>query len=1686
MTKLISRYTPLAFWLGVFALARVQAWGQCPDILDGSGQVTSDPTYLECISDNGSGTFEFWPLTNGTWTNLTVDWGDGTAPEFFAEWSNTQAINHTYAYEQEQSYTITFTTADCSAEATLNKSVKVNAGMTPMGQLYGCAPATLEFMNASDNVTSDTEFTWYWAGTSVSAGPEDQGSVHGLLFDAFVTGCSREVRLEATNACQQALLGQADEIIYPGINIWDRDNPAIDASATVLCLPDHTVDVWNISEMVCLGNGNTQQRKEKWTFGGPYGPGGISEIDWRPWDGNSDPITLTFPEGVAGEYTITLAIENYCGIDETSITIVVREPLVAELSGPTQSCEGQTINLSATAPDADWYEWDFYGDGQIWYPSVTGNMVWSYNTPGDYEIQVQVGLDNQSESCTAVARHPLVVSPKPRVGISLSDTEGCDALVVDAEETYLEGVDYEWTLPDGSNALGSQVSGVLLNDVGTHVFGLTVTSSKGCTRSSNKTVEIFPSPTADFTAGAVCLGTETTFTDLSLPGGTDAVESWDWDFGDAQSSDQQHPNHTYTAPGSYTVQLEIQDAHCSAEANLEVEVHAAPDLAVSGTAEAGCSPFEVEFSAESNGDVVWEFGDGNGASGEEATHIFTGDPAVEEWFDVIATSVNSYGCVSEASMTIRTLPSSDASFTVSPAGCSPHAPEFSNLSQRATGYEWTFLDGTVSNDSEPTHVFVNTTGFLVNEPVQLIAFAANGCHDTVGATLNVFPEAMFNLSLDQTEACSPFALMAPPVLGSEDHAWDFGDGTPQSNVPNPVHVYENNTEAPVTFTLTLEANNSYGCPGSVSRDVVVNPSPVAEFTADVQSGCAPLTVSFDELSQRAVSFSWDYGDATSAEGLNGTTHEHTFELGGFDMAARAVTLTVEAEGGCSDSHTLAVEVYPEVLAEPVGELEGCAPWQSNLVAQGYEGATDHTISWTMPDGETFAGAVLQRTFPDVEGVDQTLNFDLNITSPYGCTSSASVEATVHHLPVASFELSEAAACSGTEIQFTDGSRYADAVTLDWGEGEGPTTDPGVSHVFANEDFEPQVVEVIQTATTDFGCVSQAFVNHTVFPKVTAAFLPPAPACAPFTLTLVNQSANATGGFVWDFGDGSPTSQSAQPSHLYETPADANSIYTITLHATSDYGCEDDVSHDVEVHATPIADMELVDQQGCYPLEVTFANNSIGGDLFQWTYGTGLNSTETATEHTVEYYNPTPNVVTYTAVLTVSTDAGCSSQDVTFVEVLPEVEARIEGGMTGCSPLEVNFLNLSDGAVTYEWNFGDGDQSATTHANHTFTTDPGEDATYTVSMIARSVFGCTDTAEVSVHVFAQPVADFVTSSTQLTFPETDITFSNTSVHGENTDFFWTFGDGQVSYNEHPETHVYDTWGTYDITLEVDNGYCSSVASTAVQIVAPSPTIGFSGGGTGCAPLTVQFENESTYASSYRWVFSDGSERSDDSPVHVFTEPGVYDVTLYVEGYEGTELVEAHSAVVEVYPTAEAAFTLNPNHVMVPGQPVFFLNLSEGATEYAWDFGDGASSIAETPIHEYREAGVYDVTLTANNAWGCSTTYTLPEAVLAEAGGLMVFPTAFTPSSTGSNGGYYDPTGYDNDVFRPMHVGVESYELMVFTKWGEMIFFSNDVNVGWDGYIEGKLASTDVYAWKASAVLSNGETLHQVGNVTLLAR
>lgn len=157
-----------------------------------------------------------------------------------------------------------------------------------------------------------------------------------------------------------------------------------------------------------------------------------------------------------------------------------------------------------------------------------------------------------------------------------------------------------------------------------------------------------------------------------------------------------------------------------------------------------------------------------------------------------------------------------------------------------------------------------------------------------------------------------------------------------------------------------------------------------------------------------------------------------------------------------------------------------------------------------------------------------------------------------------------------------------------------------------------------------------------------------------------------------------------------------------------------------------------------------------------------------------------------------------------------------------------------------------------------------------------------------------------------------------------------------------------------------------------------------------------------------------------------------------------------------------------------------NQSSGANSYLWNFGDGLSSTAVNPQHLYNVVGNFTVELIATNQFGCSDTATRTLTTDAD----VVFPNAFSPSLSGGNGGAYNLNNTDNNVFFPYTAGVSEYKLQIFNRWGELIFETNDIGVGWDGYYRGVICPQDVYIYKAYIKLNNGKTFNKAGDVTLL--
>ena len=422
---------------------------------------------------------------------------------------------------------------------------------------------------------------------------------------------------------------------------------------------------------------------------------------------------------------------------------------------------------------------------------------------------------------------------------------------------------------------------------------------------------------------------------------------------------------------------------------------------------------------------------------------------------------------------------------------------------------------------------------------------------------------------------------------------------------------------------------------------------------------------------------------------------------------------------------------------------------------------------------------------------------------------------------------------------------------------------------------------------------------------------------------------------------------------------------------------------------------------------------------------------------------------------------------------------------GCLPLEVTFNNTTEYADSSSvlWNFGDGTISTEWNPTHIYEVS----GIYTVSLQASNELSVvvTEEKELIVDLTQGPKADFKPRLAQRYLRNEDVFFSNQSQRSEF--YFWDFGDGTTSTDEEP-AHLYSEVGYYDITLVASNSLgCTDTLVKQIFIEPLLPEVDFSyEPPTGCRPLTVQFRNLSRYAEadSYRWSFGEGEGVStEENPIYTYYEPGFYTVTLEASNSVGVTIVEKKEFSVEVYETPRAYFNLRPDKAFL-GEPIYFVNLSYGAENYYWDFGDGTTSTETNPEHTYENTGSYDIRLVAESNKGCLDTILIESAVIIEDGGKVQVPNAFTPNQFGPSNSEVVGGDGKNDIFLPVFEGVTDFHMMVYNRWGEMMFESFDKNQGWNGYYKGRLCPKDAYVYKLELKFSDGNHKTIVGDVTLV--
>ncbi len=1124
--------------------------GQCPQIYDYLGNLSSAPYFVNCT---GTGSYNMNIASNVGWGPYTIIWGDGTSNTTGGSYTANSFINHTYNSATPDTFIIKLIipALNCTLTGVAVMEKPVNASIQiPIGGITtACAPKALIFTNSSTDVSQTTWFSWNFGdGTPVQTfSYTNAGQTISHTYNHGTVNCQTAVTLTAKNYCTPI----PTIANFNPIQIYDIDQANITPSAFVKCFPDNTFTLTNSTNRNCVPQGNTFQRQERWNLGNYWGLGHDSIIDWRPWPPTA-PITITYP-GV-GNYTIQLQDSNLCGVDIKSIAVSIVNPPTAGVLGPALPvCAGTPITFTNTSSPGYIYKWNF-GVGAGFVTKPFGPQTFTYNTAGTYTVALVASIAGGGASCTDTDKVVVTILPRPVANFSMTPNKGCNSITgaVYTDNSTGGVTGWNWNFGNGNTSVSSTPPPQNYPAVGNFVASLTVTAANTCVNSYTAPITVYQTPVASFTTAAACVGSVASFSDTSTHALGDAITSWNWNLGDASSTATtavQSPTHTYSVQNTYTVVLIVKTANCADTVQQPITINIKPTANFTLTPVSGCPTLTVNFTNTSINatSYTWNFGNGSTSTATNVSQGFTNTLTTNQIYTVSLLAQTGLGCSDTKTATVNVFPKPTASFILNAfAGCSPVAATFTNTSVGATSYLWSFGDNTSSGSvsSIITHTYVNATLLIQTYTVQLVTTSSNGCKDSVAMGVTVYPRPIFNFVMIPSSGCSPLNVNFPPVLGAVNYQWNFGDGSGLNTSPNPTHTFTNTTTSNHTFTVQLIASNAFSCIDTAYGYPTVYGKPIANFGLLPTSGCSPLPVTFNNTSTFASTYLWKFGDGNSATSTN-PVHTYTNSSNTTNQTYTS-SLVAITSNGCRDSVTNSVLLYPKPKASFNVDTPSCSP---KLLTFTNTSVGAGSYKW---DFGTATSLNVNTTFQYINntGANVTHTVQLVAISGNSCKDTLIVPIVVHPKPEFTIIAQPDSGCTALSVNFLP---IPGASNYLWLFGDGTSSgSANATNVFVNNTGFDKIYTVQLIASNSFGCKDTSIKTIKVFPKPIALFQ-----ANPNTVFVPNNPvvcSNLSSGailFNWQFGDNG-TSNDVNPTHSYQQAGS----YQITLIATSARGCKD--------------------------------------------------------------------------------------------------------------------------------------------------------------------------------------------------------------------------------------------------------------------------------------------------------------------------------------------------------------------------------------------------------------------------------------------------------------------------------------------------------------------------------------------------
>jgi PKD repeat protein len=1087
--------------------------------------------------------------------------------------------------------------------------------------------------------------------------------------------------------------------------------------------------------------------------------------------------------------SLMLSIASICYAQQANFTADV-----------TSGCAPLTVKFTDTSTGAiTGWAWDFgnTNSSSLKDPSAI------FSTPGAYTVKLTAFAGAASSTKTLTIN----VRANPTADFAVDKTSGCSPLTVNFTDKSNPGegasAQWTWVFGDGGSSTDQHPHHVY-NTPGGKNISLEVKNQYGCKNIVTKSSAIqVQGPKAGFNADTKVFCQVPATVNFSNTTTGDAPITYAWDFGDGKTSTQKDPSSTYTVAGNYNPILTATDAHgCIGKASILINAGSEGGLEVIPSASKLCIGRTLSFTVLADVPITsyeWTFGNNTSSS--------IANPSLEynkagNYIVTLKAQLLGKSCQSIVTIPIQVLDDAVPSFTYT-VDCN-YKVTFTNTSTKATRISWELINLATTSENKFSYIYPGVGDYNV----RLTAYNGLDCSTVLNRTIHVSgkPIAAFKPAEPQgcgqsLSGCAPFALQFTNVSVSEStftSKWSFGDAaTSTSTAVSPAHTY---TTAG-TFTVNLEIKNTAGCVSTTSSTVTVSSTtPVAKFSVSKSNACAQEPLRFTDLSTNANFWCWDFGDGATS---NEQSPFHSYQKPG--------TYTVKLvakNAGCASIFQITNAV---TIKDPFVDFKIVKSCADTYTIQLVNLATNFTsVQWDFGDGTITSSNVTTHKYA------ATGNYIVALTAKNStslCSVTSSINVSIYDVK-ADFVVDNPKPCKDAPVTFTDKSQSA--AKWQWTFGNGL--------VAATQNATTQYSQAGQFTASLFAydadnCMSTKSVTIDVLDINGDFNFSGTSTCDKLTIQFhdLSSATPAIQTWLWDFGDGKPTSNATDPLHVYT----AKGSYPVKLTLTNGNGTCSFIRYDAVTFTVPVPDFTTFTRGGCIGMPIQLINQTTDAITFVWSFDSDNMTTSTDVNPRVTY----PAIGDYDITLKATDQYGCE-KGITKPKYLsitqPVADFEAYNTSSDCPPLISRFEDKSAGSIsTWTWNFGDGENTSLTNDTQTWTyLRPG---IFDVSLLVTDVNGCTDKKVKSKLVdVGGPYGNFVASTaTQFCLYDSTsfiATTTNAIIHR------WDFGDGNVvDLSDSTASHIYSKTGPFQVALLlIDANGCQVVADGSTQIIVQDTT------------------------------------------------------------------------------------------------------------------------------------------------------------------------------------------------------------------------------------------------------------------------